>query len=143
MAVFKTLKQKEKRYVFDFLGNRRDKNPAAAVFSRFPQPGEDFMPRVKASVFEGMDLNKISKKDDAEMEKFISAFMEHFSSNMTKIDYEYFLRECISHFENFECDDKEIKTIDDFLALNIEMRTLIAHDCYNYAQEKDEFTMGE
>jgi hypothetical protein len=106
-------------------------------------PGENFMPKIKGSVFEGIDLEKIAKKNSAEFEKFTAAFVEHFSDNAAKIDYEYFTRECIDHFENFESDGKEIKTVDDFLALNAEMRTLIAHDCYKYAQEKDEFSMGE
>jgi len=143
MARFKTLNKKDKRYVFDFLGNRKDAKPAIAVFTRFPLPGEDFMPKVKASVFEGLDFGKIGRKDSTEIERLASAFTDHFSSNMTKIDYEYFVRECIEGFENFECDGKEIKTVNDFLGLNIEMLTLIAHDCYEYAQEKDEFTMEE
>ncbi len=143
MARFKTLKQKDKKYIFSFLENRQDKNPAIAVFARFPLPNESFMPKAKHSVFDGIDLGKLSKKNNTEMDKFLSAFMDHFTSNMTKVDYEYFVRECIDHFENFESDDKEIISVDDFLALNIEMRTLIAHDCYLFAQEKDEFTMGE
>ena len=143
MARFKTLRQKEKRYVFDFLGNKDDDNPAAVIFARFPLPGEDFMPKVKSTVFEGIDLNKIASKNQAEMDKFISAFMDHFSINLAKVDYDYFAWECFAGFENFESDGKEIKTIDDFLALNIEMRTQIADDCYKYAQEKDEFSMGE
>jgi len=143
MARFKTLREKQKRYVFDFLANKGDDNPAAAVFARFPLPGENFMPKVKGTVFEGIDLEKIAKKDSAELDKFVGAFVEHFSNNMAKIDHEYFVRECIDRFENFDCDGKEIKTVDDFLALNIQMRTLIADDCYKYAQEKDEFSMGE
>jgi len=143
MARFKTLRQKEKRYVFDFLANKGDGNPAAAVFARFPLPGENFAPKVSGSVFEGIDLEKFAKKDGAEMDKFVSAFMGHFSDNVNKVDYEYFVRECVDRFENFESDGREIKTVDDFLALNVEMRTLIADDCYKYAQQKDEFTMGE
>jgi len=143
MARFKTLREKEKTYIFDFLGNRKDPVPAAVVFARFPLPDETFMPRVKSSVFEGIKLEKIAKNDKAEMDRFLDSFMEHFSTNMTKVDFEYFARECFSHFENFESDGKEIKTVDDFLSLNIEMHTLIANDCYKYAQKKDEFTMGE
>jgi len=143
MARFKTLRQKEKRYVFDFLGNRGDQNPAIAVFARFPLPDEKFMPKAGDSVFDGIDPEKIAKKDRDETGKFVSAFMAHFSANITKIDYGYFVRECIDHFENFESDGKEIKTVDDFMSLNIEMRTLIANDCYEYAQKRDEFTMGE
>ena len=148
MARFKTKKQKDKRYVFNFLANKGDPNPAVAVFDHFPMPGEDFMPKPKGSVFKGIDLVKASQEDSAEMEKFTSAFTEYFSANIAKVDYEHFVRECVDHFENFECEDmegklKEIKTVDDFLALNVEMRTLIADDCYKYAQTRDEFTVGE
>ncbi|MCL2602836.1 MAG: hypothetical protein FWD91_08510 [Treponema sp.] len=143
MARFKTLREKEKRYVFDFLENRKDPQPAAVVFARLPLPDEDFMPRVKGSVFDSVDFGKLASKDNKEMDKMVSVFMDHFSKNITKVDFEYFARECFSHFENFESDGKQIKTVDDFLSLNIEMRTLIANDCYRYAQEKDEFTMGE
>jgi len=143
MARFKTLREKNKAYAFDFLGNLNDPNPAKVIFTRFPQPGENFMPRVKGSFFEGINLEKIAQKDGVELDKFIASFMDHFSASMAKIDYEYFARECFDRFENFESDGKEIKTVDDFLSLNVEMRTLIAHDCYKYAQEKDEFTMGE
>ena len=143
MARFKTLREKEKRYIFDFLENRKDSEPAAVVFARLPLPDEDFMPRVKGSVFDSVDFGKLAVKDNKEMDKMVSVFMDHFSKNITKVDFEYFARECFSHFENFESDGKQIKTVDDFLSLNIEMRTLIANDCYRYAQEKDEFTMGE
>jgi len=143
MATFKTLKQKDKRYVFDFLGNRSDKSPAAAVFARFPLPEENFMPKAKGNVFEGLDFAKLGKKDEGEIEKFAAAFMDYYSSSTSKVDYEFFARECFDRFEDFYCDGKEIKTVDDFLSLNIEMMTLIAHDCYQYAQGRDEFSMGE
>ena len=143
MARFKTLREKSKKYAFDFLGNREDPNPATVVFARFPLPEENFMPRVKNSVFEGINVEKIARKDGAELDRFLASFMDHFSANMLKVDFEYFARECFERFENFESDGREIKTVDDFLSLNTEMRPLIAHDCYRYAQEKDEFTMGE
>ena len=143
MARFRTLRIKEKRYVFNFLGNRQDPNPAAVVFARFPQAGENFIPKPENSIFNDINLDKFSKGDKSEMDKFLTAFMDNFSANITKVDYEYFARECFDCFENFECDGKEIKTIDDFLSLNIEMWTVIADDCYKYAQMKDEFTMGE
>jgi len=143
MARFKTLREKNKKYAFDFLGNRDDPNPATVVFARFPQPDENFMPKVKRTVFEGINVDKLARKDNGELDKFIASFMDHFSANMLKVDFEYFARECFERFENFESDGKEIKTVEDFLTLNIEMRTLIANDCYKYAQEKDEFTMGE
>jgi len=143
MARFKTLRQKEKRYVFDFLANKGDTNPAAVIFARFPLADEDFMPKPKGALFDGIDLKKLSEGDDGEKNKLLSALIENISANMAKVDYEYFVRECIDSFENFECDGKEIKTVDDFLKLNVEMWTLIAHDCYKYALTKDDFSMGE
>jgi len=143
MACFRTLRQKEKRYVFNFLKNRKDPNPAAVVFARFPLPDENFMPKIKGNIYDGIKTDLLAKRDTAELDKFVSAFMEHYSNNISKVDYEYFARECFDHFENFESDGKQIKTVEDFLSLNIEMRTLIANDCYQYAQQKDEFSMGE
>ena len=143
MAHFHSLKQKEKRYVFDFLGNRADKEPAAVVFSRFPLPDELFTPGIKNSVFDGVDFAKLGKKDGGELEKFVKAFMDDFTGKLAKVDYGCFARECFEHFENFTCDGKEIKTVEDFLALNAEMTALIADDCYRYAKQRDEFSLGE
>ena len=69
--------------------------------------------------------------------------MAYFSGSAAKVDYGYFARECFGHFEDFYCDGREIKTVDDFLSLNAEMTALIAHDCYKYAQKRDEFALGE
>jgi hypothetical protein len=143
MAIFKTLRQKEKRYVFDFLGNRGDPNPAVCVFARFPLPEENFMPRVKGNVFEGLNFAALGKRDEKEMDKFISAIMDHFSASMAKVDYASFVRECVDHFENFTSDGREIKTADDFCSLSPEMWTVIADDLYRYACQKDEVSMGE
>ena len=143
MARFKTLRQKEKRYVFDFLGNRADPNPAAVVFARFPLPDESFMPRAKSSVFDGIDFSLVGKKNGKEIDRLISAFMDHFTSSISSVDHDYFARECFERFEDFHCDGKEIRTVDDFLSLNVEMRTLIAHDCLEYAKIRDEFSLGE
>ena len=143
MARFKTLRQKEKRYVFDFFGNRNDPNPAAVVFARFPQPDENFMPKAKSSVFEGINFSLVGKKDGKEIDRLIAAFTEHFTANLNSVDWEYFARECFERFEDFYCDGKEIKTVDDFLSLNPEMMTLIARDCPEYAKSRDEFTPGE
>jgi len=143
MARFKTLRQKEKRYIFDFLGNRQDPKPAAAVFARFPQTGENFIPKPKAALFDGIDKKKFVAGDEKEQDKFLSSFLEHIATEITSVDYEYFIRECVDRFEDFESDGKVISTVDDFFTLNIEMRSLIADDCYKYAMKKDEFTMGE
>jgi len=143
MAKFKTLRKKEKVYAFNFLDNLKDEKPAKVIFARFPTGGESFMPKLKNSVYDGIDLNKIVSKDNKELEKFTSSFIKYYSSAADKVDYEYFIRECVECFEDFESDGKQIKTVDDFLSLNLEMIALIADDCYKYANGKDEFSMGE
>jgi len=143
MARFKSVRQKEKRYVFDFLANKGDDNPAAAIFARFPMLEEDFTPKPKKSVFDGINFEKLGKGDEEEKSRLMSALVENIAANMAKVDYEYFVRECIDHFDNFDYDGKEIKTVDDFMALPVEMWTVIANDCYRYAMTKDDFSMGE
>ncbi|MDR0709714.1 MAG: hypothetical protein LBF77_06585 [Spirochaetaceae bacterium] len=143
MAQFKTLRKKAPRYVFDFLKNREDPEPAAVVFARFPQPGEDFTPRIPGTIFDGINAEALAKRDPEALDKFSNNFLDHFTKHMKKVDYGCFIRECADHFENFWSDGKEIKTIDDFTALPQEMWRVIAADCYQYASQKDEFTMGE
>ena len=143
MAHFKTLRKKQPRYVFDFLKNRQDPEPAAIVFARFAQPGEEFMPRIPVTIFEGIDAGALARRDSGALDAFSRNFMDHFTRNMKRIDYGCVIRECADHFENFWSDGKEIKTPDDFITLAPEMWQVIAADCYKYACQKDEFSMGE
>ena len=148
MAVFKTLNAKKKEYVFDFLGNRDDPKPAKAVFSRFPLPGETFIPKPGISIFDGVDIIKAAEQDTAELEKLSKAFITHISSGILKVDIKAFVNECIDRFEDFSFADedgkaREIRTPEDFLKINSQAMYTIAYDCYRYARQEDEFTMGE
>ena len=148
MAVFKTLSAKKKEYVFDFLGNRKDPKPARAVFSRFLLPGETFIPGMGAALFEGVDMGKLARRDAGEVEKVARAFAAYMSAGATKVDLESFARDCIDRFEDFQFADedgkvRDIRTVEDFLGINRQAMTLIALDCYGYARQEDEFTMGE
>ena len=131
-----------------FLGNRQDPKPAKAVFSRFPLPDERFIPGSGANLFDGVDIEKAAQRDKAELQKLSKAFIAYLAASESKIDHEAFLRECIDHFEDFWFADeggkaKEIKTVDDFLSINRQAATAIALDCYKYARQMDEFSMGE
>jgi len=148
MAVFKTLNAKKKEYAFDFLDNRKDPRPAKAVFSRFPLPGETFIPGPGATLFDGLDIGKVAVRDAGELEKLSRAVVAFLSVNAAKIDFVAFLRECIDRFEDFRFVDeegrsREIKTVDDFLGINRQAMATIAMDCYEYARREDEFSMGE
>jgi len=148
MAIFKTLNAKKKEYVFDFLGNRKDPRPAKAVFLRFPLPGETFIPGPGAGLFDNVDIAGAARRDEKELEKLSRAFVAYLSANASKIDFESFVRECIDRFEDFRFVDEEgmtrdIRTADDFLNINRQAMAAIALDCYRYARQEDEFTMGE
>jgi hypothetical protein len=127
--------------VFDFFDNRSDPNPAAVVFEHFPLPDDNFKPPLRGKAFDGIDHALFMKGDKWESEKFLKTFSEHLASN--KVDYAAFIRECVDHFEDFQFDGKEIITVDDFLGIGIEAWTLIADDCYQYALQRDKFSMGD
>jgi hypothetical protein len=148
MAVFKTLNAKKKVYLFDFLGNRQDPHPAKAVFSRFPLSDETFISSTGVNLFEGMDLEKIARKDSEELRKLSKAFVNYLASGASKVNYEAFVRECIDHFEDFRFTDedgqtREVKSVEDFLTINRQAMAAITLDCYQYARKEDEFSMGE
>jgi hypothetical protein len=138
MAVFKPLKIKEKKYVFKVFGNEKQKNPAKAIFKRFPMQDELFPVASQKSVMESI-------KDFANKEELVKTVIDIMMENImaNRFDFSHFLSECISHFEDFEFDGKEIKTIGDFLNLPIEAVEKISRDLYFYSKIEDEFTFIE
>lgn len=143
MAIFKSLSPKSEKYIFDFLDNREDENPATVVFKRFPLPAEDFIPEIESGALDGLDFQKLEKKDKAETKKLERNLITAMTSALKRIDYDAFLKECVSHFENFFFDGKEIKTVEDFSKISPYAFLPIAADCYQYARKSEEFTMGE
>jgi hypothetical protein len=159
MAVFKSLRPKAKEYVFKFGGNEKLENPAKAVFARFPLPDENFLKSGSDTRFGDVDWGKVGKKDQKEVEKLFSAFIASYMGEamggalpFSRVDSHSFLRECVDHFENlYEERDgagkgavkKEVKTVDQFLALPEAAVYEIAKDLYAYAREREDFTLGE
>ena len=156
MAVFKTLRTKQKEYVFKYGGNGKLAEPARAVFARFPLPDGNFLRRGEAERYGDINFARIGKKDTGEIEKLFGVFINSYLSDMTsglppafsRVDVPAFLRECADHFENLRAEDeqggeREIRTVDDFLTLPAEAVYEIARDLYAYAKERDQFTMGE
>jgi hypothetical protein len=157
MAVFKTLKTKAKEYVFKYGGNEKLKEPARAVFARFPLPDENFLRRGEAERYGDVDFAKIGKKDNKEIEKLFGVFITSYLDDMAggglpaafgRVDVPAFLRECVDHFERLWAEDpeggkREIRTAEEFLTLPVEAVHEIARDLYAYARERDQFTMGE
>jgi hypothetical protein len=105
-----------------------------------------------------VDFAKIGKRDNKEIEKLFAAFISSYLNDIVagssaslpmfgKVDIEAFIRECVERFEKFMVIDgnerREIKTVDDFLALPDEAVYEIAKDLYAYARDRDKFTMGE
>jgi hypothetical protein len=156
MAIFKSVRTKSKNYVFKYEGNEKLKEPARAIFARFPYQDEHFIKRGDDIHYGDIDFKKIGKKDLKEIEKLLMAFLNSYlndtlnnvSAQFNKVDREAFLRECVEQFENLYAEDesgnkKAIKTIDDFLTLPVEAVYEITKDLYTYANIRDKFTMGE
>jgi hypothetical protein len=144
MAVFKTLRQKEKSYVFKVFGNEKSDNPARAVFFRFPLPDEMFPAASQKNVLESSFVKDFDNTPEAReklVKRVVDAMIENIAAG--RFDHGRFIKECIDHFENFFYGEKEIKTAEDFFSLPPEAVQKIAGDLYFYAKTEDEFTMGE
>jgi hypothetical protein len=144
MAVFKPLRQKEKVYIFRVFGNEKTPNPAKAVFVRFPMQDELFPLASQKNILESSLIKDFDNTPEAK-EQLVKHIIDIMIENMTanRFDYINFIKECIDHFEDFIYDNKEIKTVDDFLTLPQEAVQKIAKDLYLYSKVEDKFTMGE
>jgi hypothetical protein len=144
MANFKTLRAKEKKYVFRVFGNEKAKDPAAVLFSCFPHADEVYMMGDRKDISEG--VASLSLDTPEGREKAVDRMVGNLLNNMaaSKINYEAFARECIGGFERFGYEDGWINTVDEFLQkFPPEAARKILQDCYRYAKTEDEFTMGE
>jgi hypothetical protein len=138
MASFKALQLKDKSYIFKVYDNEKQKNPAKAVFKRFPFSDETFPIASQKSIMEDI-------KDYEDKEKLVQHIIDVMIENITAncFNHQQFLHECIDHFEDLEFDGKEIKTIEDFLTLPSEAVEKIIKDLYRYSKTEDKFTFNE
>ena len=144
MAKLKSLRLKDKVFVFTSYGNDKDANPAKIIFNRFPFGNETFARLDKKGIFEGIDLEKITEKDV--QKKVADEIVNNFIDNVTagNIDYKQFFQECVDRFDDFEYDRSKITTVNDFFQiLPPDAAETIAGEAYRYAQEKDEFSFSE
>ncbi|MDR1926612.1 MAG: hypothetical protein LBQ13_02895 [Endomicrobium sp.] len=144
MAEFKSLRQKEKIYIFKVFDNEKSDNPAKVVFHRFPLSDELFPLASQKNVLESTFVKEFDNTPEAK-EKLVRHIIDVMIDNMTanRFDYINFIKECVDHFENFTNDGKEIVTVDDFLTLPPEAVQKIAKDLYFYSKIEDEFTFNE
>ncbi|MDR0374410.1 MAG: hypothetical protein LBH85_01620 [Treponema sp.] len=156
MAVFKSLLVKDKSYVFKFAGNETLEKPARAVFARFPLPDEYFLKSGQDARYGDIDFKKVGKKNNKEVQKLFAAFLNSYLTEATggvprafsRVDGAAFVRECVDHFENLSAveesgETREIKSVGEFLGLPAEAVYDITRDLYDYARNRDAFTMGE
>ncbi|MDR2923444.1 MAG: hypothetical protein LBU85_08910 [Treponema sp.] len=144
MARLKSLRLKDKIFVFASYGNDKDENPAKIIFNRFPFGNETFARIDKKSIFEGVELEKITDSDV--QKKAVDNIVNNYIENIVagNVDYKHFFTECVDRFEDFEYDQSKIITINDFWqVLPPDAADTIAAEAYRYAMAKDEFTMGE
>jgi len=140
MAILKSLKPKEKEFIFSSWGNDLEKNPCKIIFSKFPDLGESYTTAEKKYLFKGVDL-----KNDLE-ESIINKLTNNFIDNLKagRINYKSFFKDCVLGFKDFFYDKNEIITIDDFWEkIPFDCAYVIAQEAYVYAMKREEFTMGE
>jgi len=144
MAILKSLKQKDKEYIFKSFGNSEFENPAKIIFARFPQPDETFPTANQKSILESSiikEFDNSQKSKEKLVEHIINVMIDNITAN--RINYEKFFEECVSHIENLEYESKEIKTVKEFLELPKEAFYAIASEAYLYSKENDLFTIEE
>jgi len=144
MAVLKSIRQKEKEFIFKSFGNDKSENPAKAVFSRFPFPDESFPYAsqkniLDSSIVKNFDNSLVAKQKL--VEHIINTLVDNITANRT--NYELFLKECVERFENLIFNDKEVKTVKQFLELPQGAVHKIAQELFAYAKIEDEFTVEE
>jgi hypothetical protein len=144
MAELKTIRQKEKTYIFKVYDNEKSDNPAKAVFHRFPLADEVFPLASQKNVLESAIVKDFDNSAESK-EKLVKHIIDIMIDNMTanRFDYIKFIKECIDHFEDLQFDGKEIKTINSFLAMPPEVVQKIARDLYFYSKIEDEFTFNQ
>jgi hypothetical protein len=143
MAKLKDIKRKDKKYIFTAYGNNKCEKPAKVIFDRFPLPDESFYSVDKVNLVGGLDIDELQTKTGKE--KFVDSVVNNLIKNMQagRVDHEEFVKRCISGFEDFEYNGKPVETVDDFFSLPPGAVYKIAVECYEYANQEDEFTMGE
>jgi hypothetical protein len=144
MAHLKSIKQKDKTYIFKAFGNEKSESPALVVFSRFPLPDEIFPLASQKNVLDSAFVKDFDNTPEAR-EKLVKGVFDSMIQNMTanRFDHTAFTRECVDHFESFIYEDKLVVTVDDFLSLPQEAVQKITRDIYLYSKIEDEFAMGE
>jgi len=140
--ILKSLKQKNKNFIFRSFDNYESENPAKIIFSRFPMPDEQFPMADQKSV---LDSSAFKTLDDSHESR--ESLVEHIVNNMVsnimsnRIDYKRFFNECVESVEDLAYDNTAIKTVEDFFKhLPDEAAFTIAQEAYGYAKEADQFT---
>ena len=130
MAELKSLKTKNKTFVFESFGNQEADNPAKIIFSRFPFLHELYFKTGDVAL------------DFDDKEKMTKSIMENFSNQ--GIDHQRFFAECVERIEDLSYNGMKIKTPAEFFEfIPTEAAYAIALEAYTYAKESDTFTMEE
>jgi hypothetical protein len=145
MAVLKSIKQKNKEFIFKSFDNQKSENPAKIIFNRFPLVDETFPLGNQKTILDSSivkNFDNTQKSKEKLVEHIINTLVENITAN--RIDYKRFFSECVSHIEDLEYEGKEIKSVKDFIEfIPEEAFHTIAVECYIYAQESDRFSIEQ
>ena len=144
MAKLFSVNQKKKTFVFTSYENDKTENPAKIIFLRFPLPDEFFTKLDTKDILDGVEIESLSKKSSKA--KLQEKLAENFINNLwaKKTDFKVFFDECVERIEGLEYENQSIESVSDFFEkLPPEASYAIASEAFNYASERDEFSMGK
>jgi len=144
MAKLFSVKQKEKEYIFKSFDNDKCEKPAKVIFKKFPFADEIFPTANQKNILNSSivkDFDNSQKSKEKLIGHIINSMIENISAN--RINYELFLNDCISHFEDLIYEEKQIESVKDFLSLPQEAVYKIAQELYLYAKTEDEFSIEQ
>ena len=140
----KSIRQKDKKYVFESFENDKHKELAVVYFKRFPLPDEMFPFGETKDLINPKEFIQASTSKKAQQD-LLNKVMNNLINNIAsqRVDYKRFLSECVERFENLEYEDNEIETVEQFANLPDEIVFVIATELYSYATTRDIFTSDE
>jgi len=143
MARLKSLKFKSKEFVFTAYENDKEEKPAKIIFKRFPIPGESFTMIDKKNILEGIDLSNVKKREleSVIVNNIINNYVNNLRAGIN--DLNRFFDECVDRIDNLEFEKSKIITVSDFWqVLPQDAAYTIAQEAFEYANTREEFTMG-
>lgn len=141
----RSIKTKDKQFIFEAYDNKLSENPAKIIFRRFPFPDETYPIVESKTIMKSSELKNLGN-DKAAQERLVENIIDNIINNITanRIDLHKFFTECVERIEDLEYDGAPIKTVEHFFEhLPTEAIYKIGIEAYLYSKEEDVLTNEE